>query len=214
MGIPIAIMGESGSGKSASLRNYKKGEVGIINIANKPLPFKSDLITVNTDDYASIKATILKSKVKCIVIDDAQYLMANAFMRRAKETGFQKFTDIGYAFWDLIRFIGTDVPQDKTVYMLMHTERTDDGRDKLKTVGKMLDEKITLEGMFTIVLKTHVEDGKYTFRTKTDGHDPVKTPIGMFDSEEIDNDLKLVDQTVRSYYELDAAEGGNADGEL
>lgn len=201
MGIPVLILGESGSGKSASLRNFKPGDIGLINVNGKPLPFKNDLKSVNTDNYAKVEKVLKESKVKTIVIDDSQYLMANEFMRTAKVTGYQKFTDIGLNFWNLVKTVSA-LPDDKIVYFLHHIETTDTGRQKIKTVGRMLDEKITLEGMFTIVLKTSVHDGQYRFSTQNNGFDTVKTPIGMFESEEIDNDLKAVDEAIRNYYKI------------
>ena len=201
MGIPVLILGESGSGKSASLRNFKPGDIGLINVNGKPLPFKNDLKSVNTDSYAKVEKVLKESKVKTIVIDDSQYLMANEFMRTAKITGYQKFTDIGLNFWNLVKTVSA-LPDDKIVYFLHHIETTDTGRQKIKTIGKLLDEKITLEGMFTIVLKTSVHDGQYRFSTQNNGFDTVKTPIGMFESEEIDNDLKAVDEAIRNYYKI------------
>lgn len=201
MGIPVLILGESGSGKSASLRNFKPGDIGLINVNGKPLPFKNDLKSVNTDNYAKVEKVLKESKVKTIVIDDSQYLMANEFMRTAKITGYQKFTDIGLNFWNLVKTVSA-LPDDKIVYFLHHIETTDTGRQKIKTIGKLLDEKITLEGMFTIVLKTSVHDGQYRFSTQNNGFDTVKTPIGMFESEEIDNDLKAVDEAIRNYYKI------------
>ena len=201
MGIPVLILGESGSGKSASLRNFKPEEIGIINVNGKPFPFRNQLKSVNTDSYTKIQSVLQKSKVKTIVIDDSQYLMANEFMRMAKVTGYQKFTDIGLNFWNLINTVSS-LPDDKIVYFLHHIETTDSGRQKIKTIGKMLDEKITLEGMFAIVLKTSVHDGHYYFSTQNNGLDTVKTPIGMFESDEIENDLKAVDTAIRKYYEI------------
>ena len=98
MGVPVLILGESGSGKSASMRNFKPGEIGIINVSGKPLPFRNNLKTVNTDNYEDIVKTIIAAKAKALVIDDAQYLMANEFMRTAKVTGYQKFTDLALNF--------------------------------------------------------------------------------------------------------------------
>ena len=199
MGIPVLILGESGSGKSASLRNFNPDEIGIINVNGKPFPFRNQLKSYNTDSYQKIQNILQKTKVKTIVIDDSQYLMANEFMRMAKVTGYQKFTDIALNFWNLINTV-TSLPDDKIVYFLHHIETTEDGYQRIKTVGKLLNEKITLEGMFSIVLKTAVHDGHYYFTTQNSGTDTVKTPIGMFDSEEIDNDLKAVDTAIRQYY--------------
>ncbi|MBQ7129348.1 MAG: ATP-binding protein [Clostridia bacterium] len=206
MGIPVLILGESGSGKSASLRNFKESEVGIINVGKKPLPFKSKLKPFNSDNYIQIEEVLKRSKTKSVVIDDAQYLMANEFMRQAKTTGFQKFTDIALNFWTLVQIVIDELPEDKIVYFLGHIERDSNNNEKFKTVGKMLDEKITIEGLFTIVLKTYVKDGAYFFTTQTNGQDTVKSPIGMFEEQIIDNDLKMVDDTIRDYYELNKKE--------
>lgn len=200
MGVPVLILGESGSGKSASMRNFKPGEIGIINVSGKPLPFRNNLKTVNTDSYEDIVKTIIAAKAKALVIDDAQYLMANEFMRTAKVTGYQKFTDLALNFWKLIQVVINNLPPDKIVYFLAHVERDANGNEKMKTIGKLLDEKITIEGLFTIVLKTVVQDRHYQFATQTNGQDTVKTPMGMFNDLLIENDLKMVDSTIREYY--------------
>lgn len=200
MGVPVLILGESGSGKSASMRNFKPGEIGIINVSGKPLPFRNNLKTVNTDNYEDIVKTIIAAKARALVIDDAQYLMANEFMRTAKVTGYQKFTDLALNFWKLIQVVINNLPPDKIVYFLAHVERDANGNEKMKTIGKLLDEKITIEGLFTIVLKTVVQDRHYQFATQTNGQDTVKTPMGMFDDLLIENDLKMVDSTIREYY--------------
>lgn len=205
MGIPVLILGESGSGKSASMRNFKQGEIGIVNVAGKPLPFKSDLTGFKTDDYVQITSILKKAKAKSIVIDDAQYLMANEFMRRSAEKGYDKFTDIGKNYWSLIMTVVNELADDVVVYFLSHIERDQGGNEKIKTIGKMLDEKITVEGMFSIVLKTSAQDGKYSFLTQTSGMDTAKSPIGLFEDHQIDNDLKYVDKKIREYYELDKA---------
>ena len=200
MGVPVLILGESGSGKSASMRNFKPGEIGIINVSGKPLPFRNNLKTVNTDNYEDVVKTVIAAKAKALVIDDAQYLMANEFMRTAKITGYQKFTDLALNFWRLIQVVINNLPPDKIVYFLAHVERDANGNEKMKTIGKLLDEKITIEGLFTIVLKTVVQDRHYQFATQTNGQDTVKTPMGMFDDLLIENDLKMVDSTIREYY--------------
>jgi len=200
MGIPVLILGSSGSGKSASMRNYKSGEIGIINVSGKPLPFKSDMKTFVSDNYDQIEDVLVKATAKTIIIDDAQYLMANEFMWTAKQNGYQKFTDIALNFWTLVQTVIKDLPDDVIVYFLSHVETDANGNIKMKTIGKMLDEKITMEGLFTIVLRTQVADGKYTFRTQTDGADTVKSPMGLFATLEIDNDLKAVDNAIRDYY--------------
>jgi hypothetical protein len=201
MAIPVLILGESGTGKSASLRNFNPKDLKVINVANKPLPFKNKFESVSTDDYRAIIKTLKMNDKKVAVIDDAQYLMANEFMRRATERGFDKFTEIAQNFWTLVNTV-KDLPADQVVYFLAHIERDANGNEKIKTIGKLLDEKITVEGMFTIVLKTNVTDGVYSFITQNSGHDTVKSPIGMFPSIVIDNDLKYVDEKIRNYYEI------------
>lgn len=207
MGIPIFVLGQSGTGKSASLRNFKSNEVLHINVMSKPLPFKGSFAeTYNGDNYVEIAKAINNTDKKVIVIDDAQYLMANEFMRRSGEMGYQKFTDIANNFWCLINSVTNDLPADFIVYLLMHTDTDDNGREKAKTIGKMLDEKICIEGMSSIVLKTQVKDGVYSFLTQNNGRDTVKSPLGMFSTYEIENDLKAVDTAVREYWNL----GGDA----
>jgi hypothetical protein len=203
MGIPVMVLGTSGTGKSASMRFLPIDKFGLINVSSKPLPFKTEKTKgiINTDDYTVISMTLKKATSDIIVIDDCQYLMANEFMRRGKETGFQKFTDIGTNFWNLVRGV-YELPKQKVVYFMGHTEIDQYGNVKFKTVGKLLDEKITVEGMFTIVLRTVVQDGKYYFSTGNDGMDTVKTPMGLFKEPLIDNDLNYVDQEIRKYYDL------------
>lgn len=204
MGIPVFILGHSGTGKSTSLRNFKSTEILHINVMSKPLPFKGRFAeTYNGDDYGGIAKAINKTKCKTIVIDDAQYLMANEFMRRSFEKGYDKFTEIGYNFWTLVNSVTADLQFDVIVYFLMHTDQDDNGNEKAKTIGKLLDEKICVEGMTSVVLKTAVKDGTYSFLTQNNGHDTVKSPLGMFKTYEIDNDLKAVDTAIRSYWELD-----------
>ena len=200
MGIPILILGESGTGKSASMREFKPDEVALANVAGKPLPFKGKFDeTINSDSYRQIKKFMKESFANVVVIDDAQYLMANEFMRRSAERGYDKFTEIAVNFWDLVQSV-RELPPEKIVVFLAHIERDQNGNEKIKTIGKLLDEKITVEGMFSIVLKTSVKDGTYSFETQNNGHDTVKSPIGMFVSTEIDNDLKAVIQSVTEYY--------------
>lgn len=203
MGIKVLILGESGTGKSASLRNFTKEEVFLVNVANKPLPFRTRFESVATDNYRDIRKAIATNNKPVIVIDDSQYLMANEFMRRATEKGFDKFTEIAQNYWELLQ--AADKTSDNTItYVLAHLERDQNGNEKVKTIGKLLDEKITVEGMYTIVLKTVVQDGKYYFQTQNSGHDTCKSPMGLFDSFLIDNDLKAVDNAIREYYDLES----------
>lgn len=205
MGVLVYILGRSGTGKSYSIRNFKKGEIGVVNVQGKILPFKGSgaLDIENTDDSGDIVKHIerMAKKYKTIVVDDFQYVMANEFMRRATERGYDKFTEIARHAWDIANKV-RELPQDVIVYVMCHTDTDQDGFEKLKTIGKMLDEKIVLEGMSTIVLKTAVSDGQYMFLTQNNGHDTVKSPSGMFPAYAIDNDLKYVDNKIRNYYEL------------
>ncbi len=201
MAIPVLVLGESGTGKSASLRNFDASEVKVINVEGKPLPFKNKFEVFASDNYVKILKEMQATDKPVIVVDDAQYLMANEFMRRATERGYDKFTEIAQNFWNLINKV-KELSDDQIVYFLAHIERDQNGNEKIKTIGKLLDEKITVEGMFTIVLKTNVTDGVYTFLTQNSGHDTVKSPIGMFKTFAIDNDLKYVDDKIRNYYEI------------
>lgn len=201
MGIPVMILGESGSGKSTSMRNFDEKEVGIFNVANKPLPFRKKLNKVNNATYSMILKGLQEPKLKAYVIDDSQYLMVNQMFDRAKETGYNKFTECALDFRNLVQFIISKVPDDVIVYFLHHVEKTEDGRVKAKTIGKMLDNQLTLEGLFSIVLLCTTDGTNHKFITQSDGYTTAKSPMEMFDKE-IDNDLKFVDTTIRQYYEL------------
>jgi hypothetical protein len=200
----VLILGDSGTGKSASLRNFKPEEILVINAAGKPLPFKNHFECI-TPKFERLTQDVLKAMdatdKKVIVIDDAQYIMSFQYMRRIKENGWDKWNDIQGDFFNIIKACDY-MPDDVIVYFLSHIQRDDEGREKIKTMGKMLDEKITIEGLFTTVLKTAVKDGQYFFLTQNSGMDTVKSPIGMFPSYAIDNDLKYVDTKIRNYYEI------------
>lgn len=211
MSIATMILGESGTGKTTSLRNMKAADVLMIQALKKPMPFRSKEwahydkqnapsgnIHVR-DESDKIIDAMRKTKKKVIVLDDFQYVLANEFMRRSAEVGFTKFSEIGKHAWDIL-VAATDLPDDVRVYILAHTETTDAGKIKAKTIGKMLDEKITLEGMLTIVLRTSVINGNYLFSTQNSGNDTVKSPMGLFESETIDNDLAAVDAAIQDYY--------------
>lgn len=213
MSIAILIIGESGSGKSASMQHMAPADTLLIQSIAKPLPFKSKAWlrfdkevspTGNvfvTDDTAMIIKLMQGTKRKIIVVDDYQYVMANEYMRRTNETGFTKFTEIAKHTWDVFK-AASELPDDVRVYFLSHTQTDERGAVRIKTIGKMLDEKITIEGMFTIVLKTIVTDSDYQFSTKNNGADTVKSPIALFDSDRIPNDLSAVDNAIKTYYEI------------
>lgn len=210
MGIPVLVLGESGSGKSTSMRNFEENEVGIFNVAGKPLPFKKKLNKINNATYNTILKKLSNPGLKKYVIDDSQYLMAFESFNHAKETGYGKFTNMALNFRNLIDFVVRKTPDDVIVYFLHHTERTDDGRLKAKTLGKMLDNQLTVEGLFSIVLLCQVEGTEHFFITNSDGSNPAKSPMEMFEMK-IDNDLKMVDETVREYYGLREGEESNAE---
>lgn len=199
MAVLVMIYGQSGTGKSTSLRNFTDDEVAVINVSGKPLPFRSKLTTYDTDSYTKISSALGKIERKSIVIDDATYLMVNEFMRTAKVAGYQKYTDMAVNFNSLVAQ-ASQLANDKIVYFLGHSDLKDDGTEHFKTIGKMLDNYVTVEGKFTIVLKTVVQDGKYYFSTHNSGQDTVKSPLGMFESNYVDNDLKAVDAIIREYY--------------
>ena len=206
MAIPILIIGKSGSGKSASLRNLDPGKTALVNVLGKPLPFRGKFTQAVTDDYAKIGGIIRRAQRDVIVIDDAGYLISNMFMRGHASTGagnavFSLYNQIGDSFWSMVEQI-RKAPEHVRVYVIMHEEKNDMGDVKPKTVGKLLDEKVCLEGMFTICLRCMLSDGKHIFRTQSDGLDVAKSPMGMFDALEIDNDLLTVDKAICEYYEI------------
>lgn len=216
MGIPVLILGESGSGKSASLRDLNKDDCFLIQPIRKPLPFRNDWAQwdaqsktgsiINTDDVNKICGVInyaAKLGKKIVIIDDSQYIMANEFMRRCSEKSYEKYVEIGAKMWHVIN-TATECAGDTRVYFLSHTESDAMGKVKIKTIGKMLDEKVTLEGMFTIVVGATVVDGKHLFTTKNTGMNTLKAPMGMFESDSMDNNLLNVDETIAEYYNLGA----------
>lgn len=205
MGIPVLILGESGSGKSTSLRNFEPDELTVFNVANKPLPFRKKLETVGNATYETIGKELKQQKHNIYVIDDSQYLLAFELFDRAKESGYGKFTDIAVRFRNMVDYIVKKLPEDVIVYFLHHCETTDTGRVKAKTVGKMLDNQLTVEGLFSIVLMCYTDGQTHKFITHSDGYTTAKSPMDMFEPE-IDNDLKMVDQTIRAYWELDRKE--------
>lgn len=202
MGIPVLILGESGSGKSASLRNFEPEDVSIFNVAAKPLPFRKKLPMKATSDYSAIQKGIQASQKKSFVIDDSQYLLCFESFAKAKETGYGKYTDMALHFYNLVQFVIRQTQPDVIVYFLHHTESdSNTGKVKAKTMGKMLDNQLTIEGLFSIVLMAYTDGKKHVFVTQSDGMTTAKSPMEMFPAE-IDNDLKAVDQAIRSYYEI------------
>ena len=212
MSTAVLILGESGTGKSTSLRNLPPAKALLIQAIRKPLPFKAkgwkvraslkdDGNVFQTDDAILMEKLLRQSPHEIVVIDDFQYVMANEYMRRTGEKGYEKFTDIGKNAWNVLT-AASELAPNRRVYILSHTATYELGRTKIKTIGKMLDEKITLEGMVTIVLRTQVRDGHYTFATQNNGSDTTKSPMGMFSDQFIENDLAAVDAAICDYYEI------------
>lgn len=200
--VPVLLIGASGSGKSTSLRNFKGEEVAVVNVLGKPLPFKSDIKAGKCDNYNIIIDAIKKTDKKTIVIDDAGYLLTNEFMNKSSVKGYDKYNEMANNFFNLINSI-KNIEGGKTVYLIMHEDTNEFGEVKPKTIGKLLDDKVNIQGMFTICIRSMFDNGNYVFKLKTNGQDCVKTPFGMFEEDSMENDLKAFDKVVREYYELD-----------
>lgn len=216
MSIATLIIGESGTGKTASLRNMNPANTLLIQPVRKPLPFKSagwayinqesrDGNIYVTDQSQAIIKAMQKTRRDVIVLDDFQYVLSNEFMRRSEERGFDKFSDIGRHAWDILS-AASELPAHVRVYIFGHTQQDDVGRVRVKTIGKMLDEKIVIEGMFSTVLRTAVVNGQYIFTTRNNGSDTVKSPMGLFEDDHIPNDLAAVDEALCGYYNLNQKE--------
>lgn len=220
MGISVLCLGESGRGKSRSIKFLDPKDTLVINVANKPLPFKVDGFKkvddkgngniFVTDSVPMIMGIIKKAKSKGftkVVIDDFQYIFANEFFRRAEEKSFEKFTDIGKAYWSLLNTINNECDDDLRVYILSHIDNND-GRVKIKTIGKLVDEKLSVEGMATVVLRAFCVGGEYYFATQNNGSDTTKSPEDMFPKNEIENNLQIVDDAICSYYDIKTTKQG------
>ena len=199
----VLIMGDRGSGKSTSFRNFKANEVSIFNVTNKDLPYKGKVAKIDNASYDDIAKHLANPTKRAYIIDDAGYLMVFESFARANETSFSKFTDMAKKFVDMLQFIATQVPDDVIVYITMHTEDDPEmHKIKAKTIGKMIDQQLKLEGLFTIVLRAMQTEDGYKFITRDDNISTAKSPMGMFENDVIDNDLKAVDTIIREYYEM------------
>lgn len=198
------VLGESGSGKTTSLRNFEPNEITFLNVSSKLLPFKKRFTLEKKGcGYADIAKALQGNFTNTYVIDDANYLMSFESFNKAKETGYGKFTDMAKNYYDMLQYIIKNTPNDCVVYLMSHTEQSEaTGKIKAKTIGKMLDSQLTVEGLFDIVLMCEASDGNYHFVTHSDGTNTCKSPMGMFDADTIDNDLKMVDDTIREYWGL------------
>lgn len=208
MGENIIIYGKSGSGKSRSLKNFGPEDIYLINVIGKRLPFRGSFKYVSkTDSLETIKAGLKRMPVKTAVIDDAGYLMTNMFMAghatpKKGSSSFDLYNDIADGFWGLLSFVKTELPEDVLVFYLLHEDTNDYGETRLRTIGKLLNDKVCIEGMATVVLRCMSEGTNHFFRTQSDGMDISKSPEGMFDDLKIDNDLKGVESAIRSYWNL------------
>lgn len=208
MGLPVIIYGKSGSGKSRSLKFFAPDEILYINVESKALPFRQQFkFVAKTDNVASIQGQLAKmsdAKVRTAVIDDAGYIMTHLFMRnhRFMKGGaqFDMYNEIADSMYNLVKFVKEELPDDNIVYIVMHEDTSDMGMTVLKTLGKLLDQKVCLEGMVTIVIRCMSKDGEHFFRTVTDGNDITKAPEELFENEQIDNNLKFVDDKIREFY--------------
>lgn len=219
----VLILGESGTGKSTSVRTLNPDETFIINVLGKPLPFRgakakykplsSDGLTGNyyaSDDIGMIKRAInLVNKkrldIKNLIIDDFGYTITNSFMRKANQRGYDKFVEIGKDMFDILDII-TNLRDDLFSFVMMHVDVDVSGKSKPRTVGKMIDQYICIEGKFTNCLHTIVIDGVYQFITNNDNQHMAKTPLGMFESLYIENDLQMVRDKMLAYFNEETEE--------
>lgn len=214
----VLIMGESGTGKSTSMRNCNPETIAVVNPVGKPLPFKNHFDMLNNETDARKITKYMKEQAaagkKLIVVDDFQYILAVPYMNRIKETGWDKYNDFGANYFEIIN-VCKELPDDVIVAYMTHLETLENGLTTVKLIGKLLREKITIEGLFTVVLRTGVNEAKYYFYTQNSGKDTVKSPLGMFPAYAIDNDLNYVADKIRNYYEIGEyksdAEMGQAD---
>ena len=203
MGECILVYGKSGSGKSRSLLNFGEDEIFLINTIGKRMPFSKQFkYELKSDNIQLIREKMKAMPCKIAVIDDAGYLMTNTFMRsHGKGDQFALYNTIGDTMWGLFRFIKTELADDVLVYTMMHEDSDDFGNTKLRTIGKLLDQKVCLEGMVTICLHCIAKGKEHVFVTNSNGLGIEKSPEGMFDFE-VPNDLKAVDSRIREYWNL------------
>lgn len=209
MGVLVMVLGKSGAGKSTSLRNFEADEIGIFNVAGKPLPFRKRLPKADRCGYRDIAAMLANNDLRAYAVDDSTYLMQFSNFAKAKETGYGKFVDMAVEFERLLEAaMATD--ENTVVYFLHHPDVDERGSVRPKTIGRMLDEKLCIEGLFPIVINCEVRDGKHVFSVEPDERGIAKAPMGMFESDVLENDLKAVDTAIREYWQLAPLKGGDA----
>lgn len=198
--IAVLLIGGSGTGKTCSFRNMPANETAIINVTNKPLPYKDKgQKVVSTKDYTQIISAIKGTKKRALIIDDSGYLMSFENFDKANIKSYDKFTTMAQNYYKLIE-AARDLDNEKICYIVMHEEVDEDGKLKPKAIGKMLNQQLCIEGLFTIVLRYKYENGQYLIQTKTDGSSVVKSPIDLFEENEVPNDLYEIDKKIRDYY--------------
>lgn len=205
MGIPVVIYGKSGSGKSRSLKNFEEDEIFFINVEKKLLPFRKRFkYELKSDDPMLIMEQLSKMPTKVAVVDDTTFIMTNMFMRGHRNMKgnqqFELYNNIADGIWHMYEFVKNKLPDDVIVYFIHHEDSDDFGQTRIKTIGKLLDSKVCIEGIVTICIRCMSKDGKHYFKVDTDGSDLSKAPEEMFPVGEFENDLKLVDSTIREYY--------------
>lgn len=205
MGVPILVYGKSGSGKSRSMKNFGEDEICLINVLGKKPPFKTKFkYSYVSTDVNKIANCLMKMPTKIAIIDDCGYIQTEMFMNghsnpNSGTSTFDLYNKIGDSMWRLIRLVADNLPEDVHVYFMFHEQTSDIGECKIRTIGKLLDEKICLEGMVTIAFHCMTDGNRHWFSTQSNGFDIAKSPEDMFEKE-IDNDLKMVDNRIREFY--------------
>lgn len=212
MSTTTLILGPSGSGKSTSLRNLNPDSTYIFGILDKPLPFRGYRKKYSqekknyhvSDDYRTLLTYIKainerRPEITTLIVDDFQYLLAHEFMNRVSERGYDKYSELAFHAWSVIKAL-TETRDDLHCFVLTHSDTDQNGNMKIKTIGRLLEDKIALEGMFTCCLFSMVVDGEYKLLTNSDGIHLSKSPLGLFDTLHIDNDLQYVKEKMNDYF--------------
>lgn len=218
MSILTLVLGEAGSGKSTSMRNLDSNSTFIINVLDKPLPLKGykkkykpynksnpDGNYFASDNYEHIVKCIQKISsdrpdIKALIIDDIQYILSHEFLKRAHEKSWDKYAEMAVHYHDVIH-AAEKARDDLLVICMSHNDVDNNGKSRMKTIGKMLNQNITIEGKFTLIFHTQIVNDKFCFQVQSDDMFTARTPMGMFEDKYIDNDLNLVLKAVKEYYQ-------------